>query len=140
MKVQTEKNQGELKIIFEECPAGNISLSDLGINEEDLSFESGHIRFLFDFSKTNSFRKFYDTPTLRVEYHEAMAETHWQCDYNEKTILDKKDHHGHSTILLLNRKEIENLEHHHENKLIVHAEFPEAVHLKANETQLHFFK
>ncbi|MFT5823535.1 MAG: hypothetical protein ACI8ZM_004797, partial [Crocinitomix sp.] len=33
-----------------------------------------------------------------------------------------------------------NLEHHHENKLIVHAEFPKETHLIAEESYINFFK
>lgn len=138
--MKVEKNQGEIKVIFEECPQGNISLADMGLSDEDLNFESGHVRLSFDFSKTNGKRNYYDTPTVKIEYHELMAETHWQCDFNKETILDKTDHHGHSTIMLLKRKEIEKLEHHHENSLIVHGDFPQGVHLKSSDSMVHFFK
>ena len=56
-----------------------------------------------------------------------------------QTILDKLDHHGTSTIMLMNRSKIEELVHHHENKMIIHAEFPESVHLIGDSTFLHLF-
>ncbi len=138
--VSIEKNQGEINIIFNEPIPDTISFKDIGLSDEDLYFESGHIRIKFDFSKTNGVRKFYDIPTFRIEYYEKMSETHWICDFNEKTILDKTDHYGHSTVLLMKRKEIESAEHHHSNALLLHAEFPKPVHLKADKSDFHFFR
>ena len=83
---------------------------------------------------------YFQVPTIEVTYREKVSETHWQCDFNATTILDKTDHHGHSTIILLNRKTIASLEHHHENKLVLHAEFPQGVHLNATESYINFFK
>jgi hypothetical protein len=83
---------------------------------------------------------YFQVPTVEIAYQENMSETHWQCDFNGTTILDKMDHHGHSTVLLLNRKTIAELEHHHENKLIIHAEFPMKAHLKADDSYINFFK
>jgi hypothetical protein len=83
---------------------------------------------------------YFAVPTLEIAYSEKCAETHWQCDFNEQTILDKTDHHGFSTVLLLDRKKMSSLEHHHENQLVVHAEFPESVQLLAENSCFHFFK
>lgn len=83
---------------------------------------------------------YFAVPTIEISYLENCAETHWQCDFNGETILDKTDHHGHSTVLLLDRKKISSLEHHHQNSLIIHAEFPEKVHLVAEDSYVNFFK
>lgn len=83
---------------------------------------------------------YFAMPTIEVAYTEAMPETHWQCDFNRQTILDKTDHYGHSTVILLNRNKISDLEHHHENKLILHAEFPQDVQLIAADSYINFFK
>ena len=57
-----------------------------------------------------------------------------------ENILDKVDHHGSSTIMLLDRKKLSSLEHHHENKLIVHAEFPSATEIDTANSYVNFFK
>ena len=136
---QIEINQGEIKVKFTEPTAGKLSFADLGIKNEDMNIESGVLRLVFDFEGIGE-HQYYQVPTVEVSYEENMGETHWQCDFNRTTILDKMDHHGHSTVLLLDRKKVSELEHHHENKLIIHAEFPAKVHLDATKSYVNFFK
>lgn len=83
---------------------------------------------------------YYAVPTIEVAYLEEMGETHWQCEFNDEVILDKTDHHGHSTVMLLNRNRLGELEHHHQNELTVHAEFPGPVHLDAEKSYINLFK
>ena len=54
--------------------------------------------------------------------------------------LDKSYNHGQSTVLLLNRKVLDNLEQHHKNALIVHGQFPEPAKLNLEKSYIHFFK
>lgn len=68
------------------------------------------------------------------------AETHWQCDFNGTTVSDKIDHYGNSTVILLDRKKLSSLEHHHTNKLIIHAEFPKGISLLPAQSYINFFK
>lgn len=138
MPFKTEINPGEIKIYFNEPRTGNISLADMGIKDEDLFFESGLIRIVFDFENIGE-HHYFRVPTLEFTYTEEMGETHWQCDFNETTILDKNDHHGRSTVVLLDRKKLGELEHRHQNVLVLHAEFPEKVQLIADKCQAHFF-
>lgn len=138
MSQTIEINQGEIKIKLSTPITGKISFKELGLKNEDLIFESGLVRFVFDFEGIKE-HHYFKMPTLEISYQEEMAETNWQCDFNEKTILDKMDHHGHSTMILLNKNAISELEHHHENKLIIHGEFPEAVHIIAEKSFINFF-
>ena len=92
----------------------------------------------FDFEGIGE-HHYYKVPIIGISYLENMAEIHWQCDFNRTTILDKTDHHGHSSILLLNRKKLSALEHRHENKLIVHGEFPEPAHVLSETSFINFF-
>lgn len=134
-----EINQGEIKVNFNSPTKGKISFKDLGITNEQLVMEGGFLRLQFDMEGIGE-HDYFQVPTIEFSYQENCAETHWQCDFNKQTILDKMDHHGHSTILLLDRKKMSSLEHHHKNTLTVHAEFPEKVHLKADESYVNFFK
>lgn len=134
-----EVNQGEIVVKFTSPTAGKVSFEGLGITDEQLVLESGFLRLVFDMEGIGE-HDYFAVPTVEISYKENCAETHWQCEFNEVTILDKFDHHGNSTIMLLNRKRLSELEHHHENKLVVHAEFPEAVHIKADESFINFFK
>ena len=133
------KNQGEIIMKLLKANSGKISLKDLGLSDEDLFFESGLIRLVLDLEATNGNRKFFSVPTIEVSYKENMGETHWICDYNDETILDKLDHHGKSTIMLLNRNKLEAVEHHHKNVMVLHAEFPGPVHVIAEDSYLHLF-
>jgi len=134
-----EINQGEIKVKFTKATTGKLSFADLGLKNEEMNIESGILRLVFDFEGIGELQ-YYQMPTVEVAYLEDMGETHWQCDFNKTTILDKMDHHGHSTVLLMNRKTIAELEHHHENKMIIHAEFPAKVHLDAEKSYVNFFK
>ena len=114
MSQLVELNQGEIKVNFSSATSGKLTFKDLGINNEDLSFEGGLVRLVFDFEGIGE-HSYFQMPTVSIAYKEEMGETHWQCDFNEETILDKTDHHGHSTIILLNRDKLSKLEHHHKN-------------------------
>lgn len=139
MSERIELNPGEIKIKFSAPTPGKISFKELGLKDEDLVFGGGLLRIVFDFEGIGE-HDYYKVPMLEISYKENMAEIHWQCDFNEETIVDKTDHHGHSSIILLNRKSLSELEHHHENKLIVHGEFPEPAHLLAETSFINFFK
>lgn len=139
MSQTIELNQGEVKVNFSSPTKGKVSFKELGLKDEDLVFEGGLLRLVFDMEGIGE-HHYYQVPTIEISYVEEMAETHWQCDFNEETILDKTDHHGHSTVILLNRKKLSSLEHHHKNALIVHGEFPGSVRLKAEDSYINFFQ
>ncbi len=138
MAFKTDINQGEIKVFFDEPTSGNITFADMGITDEDLLFEGGLVRIVFDFENIGE-HNYFKVPTINVSYTEEMGETHWQCDFNRTTILDKHDHHGRSTVVLLNRNKLADLEHHHTNSMILHAEFPKPVQIIADASQVHFF-
>ncbi len=133
-----EINPGEIKFSFDKPVAGKTSLSNLGM-EPTLEIEGGLMRMVFNLTGIGD-HQFFKTPTIEISYDKNVAATHWQCDFNEETILDKIDNHGSKTILLLDRKKLTDLEHHHENNLVVHAEFPEVVSIEAANSFINFFK
>jgi len=139
MSQSVELNQGEIKINFSSPTSGKVTFKELGLNNSDLTFESGLLRLVFDFKGIGE-HSYFKMPTVEISYLEEMSETHWQCDFNEETILDKTDHHGHSTVILLNRNKLSELEHRHENSLTVHGEFPQSVNISAEGSYINFFK
>lgn len=139
MVASIEINQGEVKIKFTEAKSGKLSFQELGLKNEDLFVENGMLRLVFNMDGIGE-HHYFKMPTVEISYIEEVGETHWQCDFNRETILDTLDHHGHSTVLLLNRNRLAALEHHHENRLVVHAEFPEAVHIDVENSYVNFFK
>jgi len=130
---------GEIKIKFNAPLAGKLSFAELGLTAENLHIDKGFMRLVIDIEGIGE-HYYYQVPTIELSYKENLEKTHWQCDFNRTTILDKVDNHGNSTVILLDRKKIKNLEHHHENKLILHAEFPGEIHIDENESYIHLFK
>lgn len=134
-----ELNEGEVKIKLTGSSSGKIKLDQLGLTDDQLVLEGGFLRMVIELDNVDAIN-YFAVPTIEIGYKENTSETHWQCEFNEETILDKMDHHGNSTILLLDRKKLESLEHRHENTLIVHAEFPESIHISAEDSSIHLFK
>ncbi|MDC3252686.1 hypothetical protein OAU25_00365 [Crocinitomicaceae bacterium] len=134
-----EINQGEVLVKFTSPTRGKITFKDLGITDDQLVLEGGFLRLRFDFEGIGTY-DYFAVPTIEVSYKKNCSETHWQCEFNGETILDKTDHHGHSTVMLLSRKILMDLEHRHKNELIVHAEFPEGVNVIAEDSYINFFK
>ncbi|GAB5418087.1 MAG: hypothetical protein Crog4KO_31670 [Crocinitomicaceae bacterium] len=130
---------GEINIAFDAPNSGKVTLKELGVTDDQLTLKSGFLRLVFNLSGIGE-HQYYQMPTIELAYRENCSEIHWQCEFNEETILDTLDHHGHTSVLLLNRKKLESLEHRHENILIVHGEFPEPVHLSAENSYINFFK
>lgn len=139
MGQEIEINQGEIIVKFTAPTAGKLSFEDLGLQNNQLILDGGFLRLVFDMENIGE-HNYFQVPTIEIAYMENTNETHWQCDFNGTTILDKTDHYGHSTVLLLNRKTLADLEHHHENKLVLHAEFPESIALDAAKSYINFFK
>lgn len=134
-----EINEGEVKVKFTSVTSGKVTFKDLGLSDDQLAFDGGFVRIVFDMEDIKEL-EYFQVPTVQVAYKENMGETHWMCDFNGETIVDKTDNHGNSTVVLINRSKLENLEQHHENTLILHAEFPEGVHILSEDSFIHFFK
>ena len=139
MENTVELNSGEIKLKFNAPISGKVSFADLGLSNEDLIIDGGFMRLVIDIEGIGE-HDYFQVPTFEITYKENLGETHWQCDFNRETILDKMDNHGSSTVILMDRKKIKSLEHHHENKLTLHAEFPEKVHISAKDSYLNLFK
>ncbi len=139
MNPNIDLNPGEIKLTFNEPTTGRTTFKELGLVPESVDLQSGMLRLVFDFDNIPN-ADWFKVPTIEVSYQEEVTETHWQCDFNGETILDKYDHHGHATVLLLNKKRIQDLMQRHENKLIVHAEFPQSVHLDCEGSFVNLFK
>ena len=138
MNQTVELNQVEIKIKFNKAVKGKTSLKELGIENSSITLENGLLRLVFDLEGIGE-HQYFQVPTLTIEYKEEVGETHWQCDFNGETIMDKTDHHGHSTVILLDRKKLTELEHRHKNTLVLHAEFPKAVHIDTEKSIINFF-
>ena len=124
--------EGELRIKMETPLVGKFTLKDLGFSDPQLRFEGGHLRILIEMGYLGDLH-LYKMPTAEFHYFEKLGEAVWQVEFNEEVILEKVDHSGHSTLLLLNRQKIEPLRHRHTNNVLIHADLPAVVTLKADE-------
>ena len=62
-----EINQGEIVVKFTSATAGKISFSDLGIKTDDLAFEGGFLRLVFDMEGIGE-HSYFAMPTIEVAY------------------------------------------------------------------------
>lgn len=139
MNEQVVVNEGEVVVAFNNALAGKVSLANLGVSADDFESNGGFIRLVFDFGAISNY-DFYAVPTIELAFTENVGETHWQCDFNDKTLVDKLDHYGKSTVILLKKNELEDLIQHHENKIVVHAEVPTTYVVDVNNSYINFFK
>lgn len=139
MHNQVEVNPGEVKLIMNEAVQGKkIFFNELGLNTEQLTVVGGNLRLVIEINNLDE-NHFGAVPTIHLAYTEELGETHWQCEFNNQVVLDKKDHHGHSTILLLNKSKLNDISQRHENTLVVHGDFPSVTNLNAEESFLLLF-
>lgn len=139
MNTKAEVNPGEIKLIINEAVNGTkLFLSDFGLTSKELNLPDGNLRLVIEMNNLAE-NHFNTVPTIHLAYSEELKETHWQCDFNDELVLDKKDHHGQSTILLLNKTKLTSLIQRHENALVIHGDLPDSAHLIAETSYLLLF-
>jgi hypothetical protein len=139
MDQTVQSGEGEVKVLISATAKGKISFKELGISSDQISTDGGFLRVVFDFGQFDA-KDFYAVPTVEIAYDKNVAETHWQCDFNGETILDKMDNHGNSTVMLLQRNKMEQKVQHHDNGLVVHGEFPSSVNIDLENSYIHLVK
>jgi hypothetical protein len=139
MHNQVEVNPGEVKVIMNEAVQGKkIFFNELGVSTEQLNVVGGNLRLVIEIHNLDE-NHFGTVPTVHLAYSEELGETVWQCEFNGQVVLDKKDHHGHSTVLLLNKTKLNAISQRHDNTLIIHGDFPSNTNLNAEESYLLLF-
>jgi len=121
---------GEIRIT---AVAGRNALQSLGLSDEQLKIEGGNIRLVFELGNMEG-QHFFKNPTIEIAYHEHLGESTWVAEFNGENILEKTDHAGNATLLLLQRGKLEALLHRHENILIIHGDLPAQIGLNAANT------
>ncbi len=121
--------EGQLKITMENPIFGEFTLEDAGFKEEAYKVEGGNLRLKMDLGAIEN-HNFFRMPVIQLNYKNNIHESEWIVEFNGENILEKKDHSGHSTVLLLNRNKMEKLKNRHENALIIHGDFSEEVNIK----------
>jgi hypothetical protein len=126
--VSAEIQPGEIKISFSEPKAGKLSFADLGLTEKTFEAKGGMLRLSVELGQMGS-HKLYRTPTVGLAYMSNEGPSDWHVEFNGVNVAEKSDHGGYSTIILLDRKKLESLLHHHVNTLIVHGELGDVAKL-----------
>lgn len=139
INVQKEINQGEIKIIFNSPIGGKFSFADLGLEKSDLEVAGGNFRLDIELKQFPD-HHFYKMPTIELAYLEREGDTLWVVEFNDTNVLEKSDHGGKSTVMLLDRKKLEGLVHHHENRLVIHGDFSQKVHIDPNNSWIHLLE
>ncbi|AUC86561.1 hypothetical protein CW731_15290 [Polaribacter sp. ALD11] len=129
--------EGQLKITIDKPTFSKFTLKEAGLKEA-YKVEGGNLRVkvaLGYIQDTN----FYKMPKIEFDYTENIHESNWIVEFNGENILEKNDHSGKATILLLNRKKMKELVQRHENNLLIHGDFSEEVTIK-NTSSLQLFE
>lgn len=127
--LQLEVTEGQLEIIMKEAAFGKFTLADAGFTEDSYEVEGGNLRVKIDLGYIKDI-SFYKMPVLEFEFTDKIHTSEWIIEFNGTNILEKKDHSGKATVLLLNRKKMDELKQRHENTLLIHGDFSEVVRLK----------
>lgn len=130
-------SQGEIKLDINVTQKGKLTFSELGLKPEQLFIEGGNLRLVLNIEQSKNIQ-FTSHPTIELKYAEKMEETHWSVEFNGATVLDKYDHSGNATLLLLKRDALSDI-HHHENQLIVHAQLTSGAHINIEESFITLF-
>lgn len=131
--LQLEVTEGQLEIDMKKTITGKFTLKEAGLQEDNYVVEGGNLRMKLDLGYVKD-AHFYKMPVIEFEYTENIHESEWIVEFNGVNILEKKDHSGHATLLLLNRKKMDELQQRHENVLLVHGDFSEVVKIKNNSS------
>lgn len=137
VKYETNINEGEILIkFFDSVADGKTSLADLGLNDAALKVKGGNLRLVIEFN-TLAGEHLYHNPTIIIKYDKNLHDSKWICEINGETILDKTDHSGHSTILLLSKEKIAKKLTAKNNKLVIHGDLESEVVISAAESSIH---
>jgi hypothetical protein len=137
--IHPEMLEGELRFQLNSQVKDRQTFADLGVQDDFINDNKGFLRIRIDFENLDP-NSLYANPTIELDFDATVDSIHWNCEFNGNTILDKNDRKGSVSMLLLNRAKIIEAIQHHDNTLIVHAEFPEEVAIDSKKSFLHFFK
>lgn len=132
-------NDGEHRMIFDEAISGKVSFAELGFDKEFAAVEGGFIRMRFDFGQISE-NDYFKVPTIELAYTDNLDDSHWICEFNGEKIVDKNDHSGTSTVILLSKSKLTDNLQHHDNTLLIHGEFPESFSFDFDKCFIQFFK
>lgn len=128
-KMILDLTDGQIKITMKEATFGKFTMKDAGVTEDVYEVKGGNLRVDVELGYIQDVH-FYKMPTIEFEYTEKIHESEWVVEFNGVNILEKKDHSGQATVLLLNRNKMKELVHRHENTLLIHGDFSEVVSIK----------
>lgn len=121
---------GQIRVDMKEAAFDKFSLEDAGMRDP-YEIEGGNLRIKIEMGYIQDYR-LYKMPLIELNYTEKIGVSEWIVEFNGTNILEKTDNSGQATILLLNRKKMEELVQRHENTLIIHGDFSEVTHLTSD--------
>lgn len=131
-------SEGQLKLTMKKPVSGAFALKEVGLSYEYYKVEGGNLRIKVEMGYIQEVN-LYKMPVIEFEYSKKIGASEWIVEFNGVNILEKKDHSGQATVLLLNRKKMEELEQRHENILLIHGDFSEEVSIK-NTSNMHLIE
>lgn len=120
---------GQIQITMKQPVFDKFTLGCSGFGENTYQTIGGNVRIQINLGAIQDIH-FYKMPIIELNYTNKIHESGWVVEFNGTNILEKTDHSGQATILLLNRKKMMELVHRHENTILIHGDFSEEVEIK----------
>lgn len=136
--LQTTLSEGQIKITMNKPTFDKFTLEEAGLTDESYKVEGGNLRLKVELGYIKDIN-FYKMPIIDFKYTEKITESEWIIEFNGKNILEKYDHSGQATVLLLNRNKMKDLVQRRENILLIHGDFSEEVHI-TNQSSLNLLE
>ncbi len=137
--VKIQVNDGEIKVTMEKPVGGRFNLKELGLSPSVYEAEGGNLRLVFELGYLEDFH-FYRMPIIDFKYTDNIHESGWVVEFNGENMLEKTDHSGKATVLLLKRDQLADKVHRHSNRLIVHGDFSDTVAIDFEKSHFHLLE
>lgn len=128
-KLELLLDDGQIQLTMNQPVFEKFTLDASGLEEDTYKTKGGNVRIQINLGAIQNIH-FYKMPVIELNYTEKIHESGWIVEFNGTNILEKTDHSGQATILLLNRSKMVDLVQRHENTILIHGDFSEEVELK----------
>lgn len=132
-QLSLELGDGQIQFTMNQPVFEKFTLETAGFQEESYKTKGGNVRIQINLGAIQNVN-FYKMPVIELNYAGKIHESGWIVEFNGTNILEKTDHSGQATILLLNRNKMTDLVQRHENTILIHGDFSEEVELQKDSS------
>ena len=88
-KPKIEINEGEFRVTFDTPFSDNLTLKDLGFEDDQLKVAGGNLRFVIELGHSDTLH-FFKVPTIEFTYYEKIGPSTWQVEFNGELMKRKR--------------------------------------------------